>query len=44
MTIENYGSVCSLDHPQPLRKSNVLRGKDLQKCNHSIDIRPMHHN
>ena len=34
MTIENYGSVCSIDHTYPHSKTNWPKEKDIYKYTH----------
>ena len=40
MTTKIYGSVWSLDHTNPLSKTNLYNEKDLRRCNHSTKKTP----
>ena len=41
MTIENYGSVCQIDHCLPIASFNLLDENDMKKCFNWINLRPM---
>ena len=42
MTIENYGSVWTIDHCLAITSFNLLDENDIKKCFNWINLRPMY--
>ena len=42
MTLENYGSVCQIDHCLAITSFNLLDENDMKKCLDGINLRPMY--
>ena len=42
MTVENYGSVCQIDHCLAIASFSLLEENDMKKCFNWITLRPMY--
>ena len=40
MSIENYGSICEIDHCLPITSFNLLDENELKKCFNWVILRP----